>query len=1471
MSIRSKMRSALRRIVRKVNPSKTEGSAYPVSQELARVMALYEGYDKDHIWGFNAGHASQDFRGNPKYMFVYVNRYRPDIKAYWFCDKEETLEQVRALGFEAYQIDSPEAQYVINRTGVVVAEQVKMAMPEAFGNVKYVNLWHGVGFKNVERKQFNGDISMDLARKYIKRSAFYRDHQLMNATCPVIEEEYAVDCGIDEDKFLRVGYPRCLYQQNFEPVVSFDHDLRGRKGVPADARIVVYTPTFRAALGGTFSKAMTDFDRLYELCERKNLLFIFKVHPNMEKETGFLKAIEKYGDRPRFLFWDNRDDYYEVMHQTDLVIYDYTSMVSDFVAAGVQHYIRYVFDFEEYTSTVMLHDNYFEKTTGIMCYTFDALLDAIDTFEDRDEAAEVAALNERLWSYSQGKDDFERIIQATFDFTVQERQFPTLYSFDIFDTLFTRKVLDPAGIFYAVREKIVLDGSFPVALREKYPSIRHTAEMNLREYYNKSKISRDSVKTEITFDEIFARIAKVYDLDEQQVEKLKKWELEAEYDNVVPLPEQIDRVKELLAAGEKVVLISDMYLPKEAISKMLVKADPVLGQLPLFLSCEYGVLKTSQMLFFEVYKSFEPYYDFKKWIHYGDNPKADETQPRNFQINTRKVEVPQFTGVQQQLVDFIGTYDAYLVAAMQARLSSECWKDDELAISFISLCFVPYIDWVLRDAQKRGYEKLYFVARDGHHLKRIADAIIQQRGLNIKTKYIYASRRTWRIPSFVHEVDNDFWQAHGSFGEILSKDKLLSAMSLTEEQFNGFFPYIDLDAIDFYNTKEMNSIKEIFKNSKPYRDYLVELAAKERVLVSGYLKQEIDPNEKHAFVEYYGRGYTQDCYVRLWRDIVGDDSAEVPYYYYRCICPDMDGSIRHNFTTNDTKPYFIESIFANMPYKSVQEYTLEDGVIKPVIVPIPYNEKLFASMNAILPEFAKRYASLEFMYPNDINHLLIEFMFHYYTKNLTNLNFASQIGTLVDSVTLYGNKRELAPAFTMETLDQLEERIVARESMKLTSSVTMSVARSARDVQERYRQMYQIMPGEGFAGGNLLSPAERKTNQKFRSQLQVLEKRANNFAQEYAEAAAACQVQDKVLLLVKNKSIKNTGLDLVRDALIKDGRLAVQEIYLADIEETEFANALASARFVLATAPVELLCKLTFRKETQYILLPLNAFTLYNKGPASNYALKWKRHHAAVAGSNDFAAIQIPAASRSVFMRRNYAPKRNVNCSLLGHCLSDRYFDEEAKAAAKAAVIRKFPAAKDKKLILYMPTWRVRQDCKQWLRILDLELLQQYLGEEYAVVVHFKKSEVKKPTPNAINIPGFSKEISEGISIRNLMIASDVILGDYRDEFFEAPLMHKPAFSTADDFEIFTRVNNMSMNSAAFEKFLFCPVVASAEALAKALKQLDSYDYAPMEAFRDTMLSGCDGHSVERLVAYLNRETETDTSWQHPDTVKTTF
>lgn len=1422
---------------------------------LERVTRLYEGTDREHVWAFISGMAGQDFRGNPKYLFVYINRYRPDIKAYWLCDDEETISQVRNLGFEAYKESTPAAQYVINRTGVLVAEQVRIAMPDGFVNIKYINLWHGVGFKTIERRLFLGDIAMGFARKYILRGTFYRDHQLLNASCPVIEDEFALDCGVDPDKFIRTGYPRNLYQQNYEPVVSFNHDLRGIKGLPADTKLAVYAPTYRANLGGTFVSAITDFDRLYQFCESHGILMIFKVHPTMEKEVGFLRAWEEYGDRPYFWFWDNRDDFYEVMHQMDLAIVDYTSLITDMVAVGIPHYIRYIFDYDSYMDTVSVHDKYFERTTGQVCKCFDELLEAMEDFESRDESAEIARLNELMWSYSEGAKDFDRIIDQALEFKIEKRHFPTLYSFDIFDTLFTRKVLAPEGIFLDVRERMIEEGSFPLVLTRQYPLIRHSAEFNVREYYSKSQEDRKSDHVEITFDEIFDRMAEVYCLDERQVSLLKQWELEAELDNVIPLQEQIDHIRSLVESGETVVLISDMYLPADFIRQMLEKADPMLAELPLYVSSEYGVQKTTQKLFFEVYKSFEPYYDFEKWIHYGDNDKADKTQPRLMNINTRKIEGPEFNDIQKALVRYVDSYDGYLVAAMQARLCREnFFAKDSFVISFVSLCFVPYIDWVLRDAQRRGYRSLYFVSRDGYHLKRIADEIIRERGLDFKTKYIYGSRRTWRIPAFIDEVDPGFWENYGSFGDIISKDKLFSAMALDEETFRQFFPYIDPDHIDFLDNEEMKSLREIFKQNEEYNNYLLKLAEEQRELCGGYLLQEIDPGEPFAIVEYYGRGYTQDLLVNLWRYLIKDDTVDVPFYYSRAIMPGKGGAVRHNFTTNDAKPYFIEAIFANMPYRSIKEYTREGDKIVPVIEPLECDKDLFDAMSRLLPEVAKRYARLELKHPADTDRILYDFLFEYFQENRDNRDFADQIGILVDSVALYGTKREFAPPYTMEDLDMFEEKKIARGSMKLTSNVTMSVIRMDDETRRRYDEMFQIMPGDELGSGRVLTEEERKKNADLSKKYKTLKKRAEIFSRLYKEAAAATPVKNKVVFVAESNSLANRGLELVADLLRKDGRYEVCELLLnkkLGYKDEAIAEMLADARFVIVNKAIPLFCNVTFREETQEILLPENPFVLYNKGRASTPFLKWQKKYQNLSEVNDISLIQVPAANREETFRRSYCHSSLARADLLGCCTSDYYFDEDYCSKARAKIESRFPEAKGKKLILYFPTWRTRKDCDSWMSLLDLEILRKLIGDEYFMILNINESQVKQETMNQLEIPGFCKKIPAGITYRQQLAAADVVIGDYRDTFFEVPLMHKPAFSTAYDYEKFIQANNMSQNANHFEDLIFCPIVKTAEELAGHLKHLDSYDYGPMERFRQEMYADCDGHSAQRVAEYL--------------------
>ncbi len=328
-----------------------------------------EGYDKDHIWAFNAGNSGQDFRGNPKYLFVYINYYRTDIRAYWICRTEETINTVRELGFHGFLLNSPAAAYAIEKTGVAVNEQVRALIP--FGSdTKLLNLWHGNGFKTCERARIedDDDLRLELASKYIKCNASYQNNQIVCCVNPLQEKILLSYMGVPKRNMLHAGYARCIYQQRYKPIETFNHDILMEKGLGSETKLAVYVPTFREQRGNTFAEAIPDLESLYRCCELNHILLIFKMHPLMEKETGFLTAKENYGDRPYFLFWDNRNDIYEIINRIDLLIYDYSSIFNDFLLGGVKNYIRYIYDSENMVSAACVNNEaeYYQYTYGMI-------------------------------------------------------------------------------------------------------------------------------------------------------------------------------------------------------------------------------------------------------------------------------------------------------------------------------------------------------------------------------------------------------------------------------------------------------------------------------------------------------------------------------------------------------------------------------------------------------------------------------------------------------------------------------------------------------------------------------------------------------------------------------------------------------------------------------------------------------------------------------------------------------------------------------------------------------------------------------------------------------------------------------------------------------------------------------------------------------------------------------------------------
>lgn len=203
-------------------------------------------------------------------------------------------------------------------------------------------------------------------------------------------------------------------------------------------------------------------------------------------------------------------------------------------------------------------------------------------------------------------------------------------SFDVFDTLVTRKVATPKGIFSLLQEKLLSDESIlpglPMRVRQGF--------FDMRVFYERAARQRlqSENKEDVNLKEIYHCLGEAEGLTKAQETSLRELELEVERENLVGIRSNIDQVKRLLASGHRVILLSDMYLSGEEIRSLLVSVDEVFRDLPIYSSADMLKGKWSGRGYRYVQEKEQ--LDIFRWVHTGDNKSSDIDQARNIGIKT---------------------------------------------------------------------------------------------------------------------------------------------------------------------------------------------------------------------------------------------------------------------------------------------------------------------------------------------------------------------------------------------------------------------------------------------------------------------------------------------------------------------------------------------------------------------------------------------------------------------------------------------------------------------------------------------------------------------------------------------------------------------------------------------------------------------------------------------------------------------
>lgn len=357
-------------------------------------------------------------------------------------------------------------------------------------------------------------------------------------------------------------------------------------------------------------------------------------------------------------------------------------------------------------------------------------------------------------------------------------------SFDVFDTLVLRPFAEPADIFYYLNQPFAEEfGTYSFV---DFSSQRRMAEDKCHKL---QKVNRPGIE-EPTLQEIYDVCAELYGYDREKLAKIEKKEQENEIRFAYPRKFGVELFHLAQRSGKRVVLASDMYLPRSCIEEILKKCG-IEGYSALYLSSEMHLTKHYGTMYPAILDDLAGEAKPGQILHVGDNYQSDVENPKKYGIHA--MHLPRTIGLLQGKNPGIYTGRSF----NKIFRVGDRYRDMSLAYGGFtgmrSLCAVvaneifdfPYVSfnqnsdlnadprfigyfplgmhvyavarWLIDSMRGKGYRKIHFVARDGFLIKQAYDILAEGEKDLPASNYLRASRKAFAIadihsPADMHSI-----------------------------------------------------------------------------------------------------------------------------------------------------------------------------------------------------------------------------------------------------------------------------------------------------------------------------------------------------------------------------------------------------------------------------------------------------------------------------------------------------------------------------------------------------------------------------------------------------------------------------------------------------------------------------------------------------------------------------------------------
>jgi CDP-glycerol glycerophosphotransferase (TagB/SpsB family) len=194
----------------------------------------------------------------------------------------------------------------------------------------------------------------------------------------------------------------------------------------------------------------------------------------------------------------------------------------------------------------------------------------------------------------------------------------------------------------------------------------------------------------------------------------------------------------------------------------------------------------------------------------------------------------------------------------------------------------------------------------------------------------------------------------------------------------------------------------------------------------------------------------------------------------------------------------------------------------------------------------------------------------------------------------------------------------------------------------------------------------------------------------------------------------------------------------------------------------------------------------------------------------------------------------------LGTPRTDFFADAAAMATARTHVLARHPELRDRRVVLYAPTFRGRGPDKRAAPGLDGRALRAALPADHLLVLKTHPNLATSATDTA----GFDLVIDPTLEINDLLTATDVLITDYSSSIFEWALLRRPLVLLVPDLEAYEAEPGLYVD---YRTEMIGTQVGDTAAVAVAVRTA-GVDDAAWDAFIERHLGGDVGHASERFV-----------------------